>query len=86
MTTADMRIQYTPADLRRMHDEALEVGRLDAYRKRRWSGAAEFAGWLEQDALTHISSEQALRLYRASGGRESTAFSAIPIEEVSRVF
>ena len=82
MTTADLRTQYTPADLRRMHDEALEAGRLDAYHRRRWSGAAEFAGWLEQGALTHLSSEQALRLYRASGGRESTAFSAIPIGEV----
>ena len=82
MTTADLRTQFTPADLRRIHDEALEAGKLDAYRKRRWSGAAEFAGWLEQDTLTHLSSEQALRLYRASGGRDSTALSAIPIEEV----
>ena len=82
MTTKDLRTQFSPADLRRIHDEASAAGKLDAYRKKRWSGAAEFAGWLEQDTLTHLSSEQALRLYRASGGRDSTAFSSIPIEEV----
>ena len=82
MTSANLQARFSPADLRRIHDEALNSGRLDSYRKRRWSGAAEFAGWLEQDTLTHLSSEQALRLYRASGGRDLAAFSAIPIEEL----
>ena len=74
--------QLTPAVLRRLYGEALESGTLDSYRKRRWSRVAEFSGWLEQDALTALSTEQAMRLYRASGGRESAAFSANPIEDV----
>ncbi len=74
--------QFTPTTLRRLYDEALESGALDSYRRRRWSRAEEFAGWLEQDALIALSPKQALRLYRASGGRESAVFSAISIEEV----
>ena len=74
--------QSGPADLRRLYVEASESGALDAYRKRRWARAAEFSGWLEQDALTALEPAQALRLYRASGGRDSAAFSANPIEEL----
>ena len=58
------------------------VGIRDAELLRRWSRATEFSGWLEQDALTALSPEQAVRLYRASGGRESEAFSANSTEEV----
>ena len=82
MKGAELSLQYTPAALRHLYDEASESGQLDSYRKRRWSRAAEFAGWLEQDALIAISPEQARLLYRASGGRESATFSAISIEEV----
>ena len=74
--------QFTPAILRRLYGEASESGALNSYRRRRWSRAAEFSGWLEQDTLAVLSPEQALRLYRASGGRESAAFSANPIEDV----
>lgn len=82
MTMANAQAQFTPAALRRMYDHAVESGKLDSYRRRRWSRASEFAGWLEQDALAELSSQQALRLYRASGGRDSAAFSAVPIEEL----
>ena len=82
MTIAKPQAQFTPAALRRIYDEASESGKLDSYRKRRWSRAAEFSAWLEQDALTVLSPEQALRLYRASGGRDSAAFSGNPIEEL----
>ena len=82
MTSANLQAQFTPAALRRIHDEASESGKLDSYRKRRWSRAAEFVAWLEPDALSDLSSEQAIRLYRASGGRDSAAFSANSIEEV----
>ena len=71
-----------PAGLRELYDEATELGRLDAYRKRRWDRAEEFATWLHQDALPSLSPDQALRLYRASGGRDAASFSANPIEEV----
>ena len=82
MTSANIQAQFTPAALRQIHDEASESGKLDSYRKRRWSRAAEFVAWLEPDVLSDLSPEQAIRLYRASGGRDSAAFSAIPIEEV----
>ena len=82
MTSTDLQVQFTPAALRRLYDGASSSGALDAYRKRRWSRAAEFAGWLEQEALAELQPEQALRLYRASGGRESAAFSTISIEEL----
>ena len=82
MTSANIQAQFTPAALRRIHDEASESGKLGPYRKRRWSHAAEFVAWLEPDLLSDLSSEQAVRLYRASGGRDSAAFSANSIEEV----
>ena len=82
MTRAGSQVQFTHAALRRLYDEASNSGMLDSYRKRRWDRAAEFAGWLEQDALASLDLQQALRLYRASGGRDSSAFSSIPIEEL----
>ncbi len=70
------------AELRFCYDRANDEGSLDAYRKRRWGGTAEFAPWLEQDALATLEPAQALRLYRASGGRDAVGFSSNPIEEV----
>ena len=70
------------ADLRSLYDQAAELGKIGAYRKRRWEKAAEFASWLEEDALAALEPEQALRLYRASGGRDGGGFSSNPIEEV----
>ena len=77
-----MSSQLSTADLRRLYGQALESGALDGYRRRRWSRVAEFSGWLEQGALAGIEPDQALRLYRASGGRDVSSFSAIPIEEL----
>ena len=68
--------------LRWLYDQALESGADSAYRKRRWGRAAEFAGWLQQDALARLEPQQALALYRASGGRQAAAFGATAIEEV----
>lgn len=82
MTNRAAPTQYGPADLRCLYDDALQVGALDGYRKRRWGRAAEFAAWLEQDALAALEPAQALALYRASGGRDSAAFSDNPIEEL----
>ena len=74
--------RVTPADLRRVYEEAVGSGADVAYRKRRWGRAAEFATWLEQDALASLDSADALKLYRASGGREASSFSGTPIEEI----
>ncbi len=71
-----------PANLRSMYDEAVGLGKVDAYRKRRWDRASEFIPWLDEGALPDLSSDQAVRLYRASGGRDVAAFAANPIEEV----
>lgn len=74
--------QLSTTALRHLYDEAQEAGALDTHRKRRWSRATEFGGWLEQDALASLDSEQALRMYRASGGRDAASFSSNPIEEL----
>lgn len=74
--------QFNTAALRHLYDEAQESGALDALSKRRWSRATEFGGWLEQDALASLNPEQALRMYRASGGRDAVSFSSNPIEEL----
>ena len=68
--------------LRLRYHEAVETGADAAYRKRRWGRADEFASWLEQEALAKLEPAQALSLYRASGGRESAAFSGTSIGEV----
>ena len=70
------------AALRRLYGDAVESGSTEAYRKRRWRNAAEFASWLDEDALAALDPAQALRLYRASGGRDAAAFGGNPIEEV----
>ena len=71
-----------PGELRTLYDNALEIGLDAAHRKRRWGRAVEFAAWLDQDALASLEPEQAIRLYRASGGREASAFASVPIEEL----
>ena len=72
----------SPTELRRLYDEAIDSGTTSPYRKRRWEKAAEFASWLEEEALPLLEPGQALRLYRASGGRDAAGFSVNPIEEV----
>ncbi|CAI8011071.1 hypothetical protein GBAR_LOCUS7202 [Geodia barretti] len=69
-------------ELHTLYDAAIASGADSAYRKRRWGRAAEFAGWLEQDAPESLSADNALRLYRASGGREPIAFSVTAIDEL----
>ena len=56
--------------------------RLQNYRRKKWLRAKEFRQWLEQDALLELTMDQALHLYRASGGREAPSFKSNSIEEV----
>ena len=56
--------------------------RLQNYRRKKWLRAKEFRQWLEQDALLELTMDQALHLYRASGGREAATFKSNSIEEV----
>ena len=61
---------------------ALEDGRLDAYRKRRWRRAEEFSVWLAETALPSLSEKQAADLYRASASNQAGEFKANTIEDV----
>ena len=46
------------------YHQALRLGRLEAYRQR----SGEFSTWLDESKLPNLTMEQALVLYRASGG------------------
>jgi hypothetical protein len=52
------------------------------YRRKKWSRSAEFQQWLQQESLLTLSMEQALELYRASGGRDSAGFKTNTIEDI----
>ena len=60
----------------------LEGGPLARAHARRWGRLAEFQGWLAQDVLPSLTPQQALALYRASGGRQAGRFRGSPIAEV----
>ena len=78
----------TLAALTEVYLKAAEAGRatdrsaLQAYHRRRWLRASDFAGWLVASELPALTMERALTLYRASGGNRATDFKANPIEEV----
>ena len=82
MSNRSPAAHITYADLRRLYEESIDSGADASYRKRRWGRAAEFADWLEQNALPSLAPDQALQLYRASGGRQAAAMSGTPIEEL----
>lgn len=62
--------------------EAVQIGVLDAFRRRRWEYADNPARWLEQDNLTALTRSQADALYRGAGGRRISVFRSNPIEEI----
>jgi hypothetical protein len=62
--------------------QALELGQLDGYQRRRWQRGEELAGCLAEGELPSLSTKQALALYRASGGRQTEEFQSNPIGEV----
>ncbi|MBM3941848.1 MAG: hypothetical protein FJ316_02775 [SAR202 cluster bacterium] len=64
------------------HGQPLDAQSLAQLGQRRWAQAAEMAAWLTQDALSQLSLEQVLALYRAAGGRRVAEFAANPIAEV----
>lgn len=69
-------------EVRQAYEGALSDGRLYAYVKRRWLRSEEFARWLAQERSLTLSMEQALAIYRASGGRKSQEFGSNSIEEI----
>jgi hypothetical protein len=56
--------------------------RLQTYRRKKWLRTGEFRQWLGQDALLELTTDQALELYRASGGRDSSGFKTNTIEDI----
>ena len=64
------------------YQQALINGRLEDYRNQRWQRSQEFAGWLDEVNIPSLTADQALAIYRASGGRHIREFKANPIEEV----
>ena len=64
--------------LAQAYRETAQTGTLAHYWKRRWAKAAQMADWLAQDSLPSLTEERALALYRASGCRKLSEFSANP--------
>ena len=52
------------------------------YRHKKWSRSAEFQQWLQEDALPNLDMDQALDLYRGSGGRDISGFKTNTIEDI----
>jgi hypothetical protein len=64
------------------YQKALEEGRLETYRKRRWQRSEEFSTWLTEAAPAALSEKQASDLYRGSAANQSKEFKTNAIEEV----
>jgi len=56
--------------------------RNQAYRRKKWFRSVEFHGWLREDELPSLEMDQALDLYRASGGRDIAGFKTNTIEDI----
>ncbi|MBT98460.1 MAG: hypothetical protein CL902_07525 [Dehalococcoidia bacterium] len=69
-------------DVRSLFTLAEDDQRLTNYRRKKWLRSEEFQQWLDQDALLELTMDQALDLYRASGGRDGAGFKSNTIEEV----
>ncbi|SVA33000.1 uncharacterized protein METZ01_LOCUS85854 [marine metagenome] len=56
--------------------------RNQAYHHKKWSRSTEFHQWLQEDALPGLDMDQALALYRGSGGRDISGFKKNTIEDI----
>ena len=52
------------------------------YRRKKWLRSAEFHQWLQQEELLTLTTDQAMELYRASGGRDTAQFKTNTIEDI----
>ena len=69
-------------DVRSLFTLAGDDQRSTNYRRKKWLRSEEFKQLLDQDALLELTMDQALDLYRASGGRDGAGFKSNTIEEV----
>ena len=68
--------------LGRAYSKAEAEPKIAKYRRRKWARLREFAGWIDEAALTSLNMEQAQLLYAASGGTHRQNFSNNPIDEI----
>ena len=52
------------------------------YRRKKWLRSGEFQQWLQQEELVTLTKDQAVELYRASGGRDTSQFKTNTIEDI----
>ena len=52
------------------------------YRRKKWLRSGEFCQWLKQEELLPLTKDQAIELYRASGGRDISQFKTNTIEDI----
>ena len=52
------------------------------YRRRKWLRSGEFYQWLKPEELPTLTKDQAIELYRASGGRDISQFKTNTIEDI----
>ena len=52
------------------------------YRRKKWLRSGEFCQWLKQEELLTLTKDQAIELYRASGGRDIFQFKTNTIEDI----
>ena len=52
------------------------------YRRKKWLRSGEFCQWLKQEELLKLTKDQAIELYRASGGRDIFQFKTNTIEDI----
>ena len=52
------------------------------YRRKKWLRSGEFCQWLKQEELLTLTKDQAIELYRASGGRDISQFKTNKIEDI----
>ena len=69
-------------DLGRAFSKAETEPKLAKYRRRKWARSMEFAGWIDEAALTSLNMEQAQLLYAASGGTHRQNFNSNHIDEI----
>ena len=52
------------------------------YRRKKWLRSGELCQWLKQEELLTLTKDQAIELYRASGGRDISQFKTNTIEDI----
>ncbi len=68
--------------LAQAYRETAQTGVLAGYWRRRWQRSGEMAGWLSEAQLPTLTEQQAVALYRASGGGKAREFAANGLPDI----